>query len=223
MNARVRRAAVPVTLAVAGILVTPMCASADTADTVVAGSTVTSDSHSDPLSVAVQAGGGQDVSYAIEVRNTTDHPVPDAVITQQLPPGVDYVAATPAPHRTGRHLTWTLAIPAHGTARITTTGAAGHHLGARPLAHVTQAGTTLHHGHHRQPTTTVCAGEDTGPRACATGRGALRSEALTRWERGGMALAMAGAGAVAALCFAGLGLRRRRRVAGALERAGVEG
>ena len=218
MNARVRRAAVPVTLAVAGILVTPMCASAGT---MAAGSTVTSDSHSDPLSVAVQASGGQDVSYAIEVRNTTDHPVPDAVITQQLPAGLDYVAATPAPHRTGRHLTWTLAIPAHGTARITTTGAAGHHLGARPLAHVTQAGTTLHHGHHRQPTTTVCAGENTGPRACATGRGALRSEALTRWERG--AMAMAGAGAVAALCFAGLGLRRRRRVAGAPERAGVEG
>ncbi|MBS2535111.1 DUF11 domain-containing protein [Catenulispora sp. NF23] len=213
MNARVWRTAVPMTLAVAGILVTPTCASAD--------STVVSDGHSDPLSVAVQASGGQDVSYAIEVRNTTDQPVTDAVITQQLPAGLDYVAATPAPRRSGHHLTWTLAIPAHGTARITTTGAVGHHLGARPLAHVTQAGTTLHHGHHPQPTTTVCAGENTGPRACATGRGALRPETLTRFERG--AMAMACAGAMAALCFAGLGLRRRRRAAGALERAGVEG
>jgi uncharacterized repeat protein (TIGR01451 family) len=171
-----------------------------------------------PLSVAVQASGGQDVSYAIVVRNTADHAVPDAVITQQLPPSMDYVAATPVPQRTGHHLSWTLTIPAHGTARITTTGAAGHHLGARPLDHVTQAG-TLHHGHHRQLMTTVCVREDTGPQACATGRGALRPESLSRWEHG--ALAIGSFAAVLAACFGGVRIWRRRRVVGALERAGV--
>jgi len=105
-------------LAAAVILLTPVSAPGD-------------GGHAAPLSVALSVravagqAGGQDVSYAIVVRNTTDRAVPDAVITQQLPASLDYTGATPTPHRTGRHLTWTLAIPAHGTARITTTGAAG--------------------------------------------------------------------------------------------------
>lgn len=182
--------------------------------------------HAAPLSVALSVravagqAGGQDVSYAIVVRNTTDRAVPDAVITQQLPASLDYTGATPTPHRTGRHLTWTLAIPAHGTARITTTGAAGHHLEARPLDHVTQAG-TVHRGHDRQLTTTVCAREDTGPQACATGRSTLHGESLSRWERAAAALAcLTGA---AAACLGGARVWRRRRASAALGRAGVEG
>ncbi|MEY9931180.1 putative repeat protein (TIGR01451 family) [Catenulispora sp. GP43] len=197
-------------LAAAAILLAPLSAPAG--------------GHPAPLSVAVQASGAQDVSYAIEVRNTTDQTVTDAVITQQLPPGLDYVAATPAPHRTGRHLSRTLTIPAHGTARIATTGAAGHHLAARPLDHVTQAGPE-HHG-HRQPLTTVCAREDTGPQSCATGRGALRPQTVSDRERGTLVTAGAATATIAAL-LAGTRLRRRRRrrrrTAGALERAGVEG
>lgn len=187
----------------------------------------TAGAHASPLSVAVRASGGQDVSYAIVVRNTTDHAVPDAVITQQLPPGMDYIAATPPPHRTGRHLSWSVAIPAHGTARITTTGAAGHRGGARPLDHVTPAG-ALHHGHHRHATTTVCVREDTGPQSCATGRGALRPESLSRWEGGALALGFAGAAATVLLTATrawrrrpGRG-RRRQSAADVLERAGIE-
>jgi uncharacterized repeat protein (TIGR01451 family) len=197
-------------LAAAAILLTPVSAPGD--------------GHVAPLSVAVavavQAGGGQDVSYAIVVRNTTDRAVPDAVITQQLPAGLDYIAAIPTPHRAGQHLTWTLAIPAHGTARITTTGAAGHHLEARPLDHVMPAG-TVHRGHHRQLMTTVCVREDTGPQACATGHSTLRADSLSRWERG--AAALAGLGGAAAASFGGARVWRRRRATAALGRAGVEG
>ena len=162
------------------------------------------------------------------VRNATDHAVPNAVITQQLPSSMDYVAATPPPHRTGRNLSWTLAIPAHGIARITTTGAAGRHLGARPLDHVTQAG-ALHHGHHRHLMTTVCVREGTGRQACVTGRGALRQESLPRWESGALALGFAGAAALVLLAVTRVWGRRqqargrrRRSAADALERAGVE-
>ena len=38
-----------------------------------------------PLSVAIQATGGQDVSYAIVIHNTTATPSPTPQITQQLP------------------------------------------------------------------------------------------------------------------------------------------
>ncbi|WP_194920760.1 DUF11 domain-containing protein [Catenulispora rubra] len=202
-------------LAAAAILLTPVSAPGD-------------GGHPAPLSVALsvqasgaQADGGQDVSYAIVVRNTSDRAVPDAVITQQLPASLDYTGATPTPHRTGRHLTWTLAIPAHGTAHITTTGATGHHLEARPLDHATQAG-TVHRGHHQQLTTTVCArdagGGDTGPQACATGHSTLHAESLSRWE--GTAAALAGLTGASAACFGAARLRRRRRASG---RAGVEG
>lgn len=179
--------------------------------------------HPAPLSVAIQATGAQDVSYAIKISNTTAYTVTDAVITQQLPSGLDYVTATPAPHRTDRHLTWTLTIPAHGTARITTTGAPGHHLAARPLDHITQAGTP-HHGHHPHPTTTVCAREDTGPQSCATGRGALHPQPVSHSERATLTLAAAAAATIAALLAAPRFRRgRRRRAANALERVGVEG
>lgn len=183
------------------------------------------DSHTGPLSVAVHATGTQNVSYAIDVHNTTNHTVPDAIITQQLPPNLDYVTATPPPHRTGRRLSWTLAIPAHGTARITTTGTAGRHRGARPLDHVTQSG-VLHRGSHRHPATTVCVREDTGPQSCATGRGALRPESLSRWESGALALGFAGAAVTALLTAMRVRGRRRRgrrrSPADALERVGVE-
>jgi uncharacterized repeat protein (TIGR01451 family) len=163
--------------------------------------------HTGPLSVAVRTSGTRDVSYTIEVHNTTDRTVPDAIITQRLPASLHYVAASPTPHRTGRDLTWTLTIPPRGTAYITTTGAAD----------------AVHHGHHRTLWTTVCAREDDGPPDCATGRGTLRPPARSPWERGGLALGAAG-GAVAAVL---VGLRvRRRRVAnanGAVERAGVGG
>jgi len=204
-------------LAAAAILLAPMSAStlSGAADVHVSPLSAAADGLASPLSVAVQASGGQDVSYAIVVRNTTDHVVPDAVITQQLPPSMDYVTAIPPAHRTGRHLTWTLAIPAHSTARITTTSAAAHHVGARPLAHVTQAG-TLHHGHRGATTTTVCASEDTGPQSCATGRGALRPEALSRGESDA-ALVAGGVGGAAVVWLAGLAVWRRRR------RARVEG
>jgi hypothetical protein len=142
---------------------------------------VTAGQNTESLSVAVEAGGGPDVSYAIQVHNTTGRAVPDAVITQRLPPNLDYVDAVPPPERTGQNLTWTLAIPAHGTARITTTGTADRHLGGRPLAHVTQAGAL--HDPHPQLTTTVCVREDTGPQACATGRSALRESTLPGWGR----------------------------------------
>jgi len=187
-----------------------------------------------PLSVVVHASGARDVSYAIDVHNSTDRTVPDAVVTQQLPPGLEYRAATPIPHRIGRrHLTWTLAIPAHGTARIVTTtvGAApahGHRLGARPLAHVTQAG-AADHGHHGPhlrpppPTTTVCAREDAGPQACATGRGAQPTRALSHWERTALVIGAVGGAVALAASFGGVRGWRRRRAAGALERAGVEG
>lgn len=190
-----------------------------------------------PLSVVVHATGARDVSYAIDVHNSTDHPVPDAVITQQLPPSLDYLAAAPPPRRTGRHLTWTLAIPAHGTTRIVTSTVAvapadGNRLGARPLAHADQADQaagTVVHGHHgwhlRQPrpTTTVCAREDTGPQACATSRGAQPTRTLSHWGR--TALVTGGVGGAIALAASLGGVRawRRRRAAGALERAGVEG
>jgi uncharacterized repeat protein (TIGR01451 family) len=179
-----------------------------------------------PLSVAVQASGSQDVSYAIVVRNSADYAVPDAVITQQLPSSMDYVAANPPPHRTGRRrLSWSLAIPAHGTVRITTTGTTGRHRGARPLDHVTQSG-VLHRGSHRHPATTVCVREDTGPQSCATGRGALRPESLSRWESGALALGFAGAAVTALLTAMRVRGRRRRgrrrSPADALERVGVE-
>ena len=176
-----------------------------------------------PLSVAVQTSGGRDVSYAIVVRNTTDRAVSDAVVTQQLPASLDFTGATPTPQRTGRHLTWTLAIPAHGTAHITTTGAPAGRLGARPLDHVTQAG-ALRRGHHGQLTTTVCVREDAGPEACAIGRSTLRAHALSRGER--IAAGMACAAGVTAACLGAVRVwrRRRRRGAGrALGRAGVEG
>ncbi|MEY9862763.1 putative repeat protein (TIGR01451 family) [Catenulispora sp. GAS73] len=205
-------------LAAAAILLTPVSPPGD-------------GGHAAPLSVAlsVQAGGGradggQDVSYAIVVRNTTDRAVPDAVITQQLPANLDYTGGTPTPHRTGSHLTWTLAIPAHGTARITTTGAAERHLEARPLDHVTQAD-TVHRGHHRQLTTTVCArdagGGDTGPQACATGHSTLHAQSLSRWER--TAAALACLTGTAAACLGAARVWRRRRASTAPGRAGVEG
>jgi uncharacterized repeat protein (TIGR01451 family) len=181
-----------------------------------------------PLSVVVHATGARDVSYAIDVHNSADRPVADAVVTQLLPPGLDYLAATPPARRTGRRLTWTLAIPAHGTLRIVTTTVGGHRLGARPLAHVTQAG-AAEHGHHgrhlgrAQPATTVCAGEDAGPQACATGPGARPARTLTHWEHIALLIAGVGGAAAVAALFAGRWARRRRRRAGVLERAGVEG
>jgi len=214
-------------LAAAAILLAPMSAStlSGAADVHVSPLSAAADGPASPLSVAVQASGGQDVSYAIVVRNTTGHVVPDAVITQQLPSSMDYVAADPPPHRTGRRLSWTLAIPAHGTARITTTGATGRHRGARLLDHVTQSG-ALHRGRHRRQTTTVCVREDTGPQSCATGRGAPRPESLSHWESSALALGFAGAAASALLIAMRVRGRRRRgrrrSAADALERAGVE-
>src|SRR5205823_4890063 len=119
----------------------------------------------DGVSVAVHATGtaraGQRVSYAIEVRNPTDHAMPDTVVTQQLPPNLAFLAASPAAHRDGdgRHLTWTLAVPAHGVTRITMTGAAGrpHHE------------SLVHSGRHAYLTTTVCVQEDQGVPACTKG------------------------------------------------------
>ncbi|ACU70868.1 conserved hypothetical protein [Catenulispora acidiphila DSM 44928] len=172
------------------------------------------------LSVAVQATGGQDVSYAIVVHNTTDHAVPDALITQQLPPSLHYITATPPPHHTGHHLTWTLTIPAHGTTRITTTSAADHHLAARPLDHTPQPGTP-HRGHHQQQLTTVCVREATGPQSCATEPAAPGPHPLPRRQHA--ALTTTAAATTAAALLAATRLRRRRRTPRALERAGVEG
>ncbi|NUP50491.1 MAG: DUF11 domain-containing protein, partial [Catenulispora sp.] len=135
------------------------------------------------VSVAVHTSGnareGQRVSYAIEVRNATDHALPEAVVTQQLPADLAFVAATPTARRDGRHLSWTLDLPAHGVARITMTGAAEH----------PHHQSLVHSGRHSHLTTTVCVRGDDGVLACATGSSALRSGGAPRWRRSAAAVA----------------------------------
>lgn len=142
---------------------------------------------------------GQRVSYAIEVRNATDRALPEAVVTQQLPPNLEFVAASPTARRDGRHLSWTLAVPAHGVARITMTGAAEH----------PHHQSLVHSGRHSHLTTTVCVSEDDGVLACATGRSALLSDGAPRWQRGAAAVAFAATVAAAPLVV--VRLRRGRR------------
>lgn len=139
------------------------------------------------MSVAVHASAtaheGQRVSYAIEIRNPTDHAMRDAVVTQQLPANLAFLAASPTAHRDGRHLSWTLAVPAHGVVRITMTGSAG-----RP--HHQSLG---HSGRRAYLTTTVCVRGDSGSLACTKGRSALRMDRTPSWQRGVAAASLAGA------------------------------
>ncbi|GAA2021789.1 hypothetical protein GCM10009839_18660 [Catenulispora yoronensis] len=166
--------------------------------------------------MAVRATGGavhegQHVSYAIEVRNGTDHALPDAVVTQQLPANLAFVTASPTARREGHRLTWTLALPAHGIARISMTGAAGrpHHWGSRPVGDQAVA----HGGRHGQIATTVCvrADADTGILACATGRSALRANRMPRWQRSAAAFGLLVAVVGGALAGARIWWRRRAR------------
>ncbi|GAA1973902.1 hypothetical protein GCM10009838_37330 [Catenulispora subtropica] len=168
------------------------------------------------VSVAVHASGtavheGQRVSYAIEVHNGTGHAMLEAVVTQQLPPNLAFVAAFPAARREGRRLTWTLAVPAHGTTRITMTGAARrpHRLGSRLVTDQAAA----HGGRRPQLATMVCVREDpaAGPLACATGRSTLRPDRMPHRLKG-VAAGGTAAGAVGAWSL-GVRVRRRRRSA----------
>jgi hypothetical protein len=97
-------------LAAAAILLAPVSAPAD--------------GHKGPLSVVVHASGAQDVSYTIEVHNTTDHAVPDAVITQQVPPA-QACATSHGALRTQRLSSWERGALAFGGAGAAVLALAG--------------------------------------------------------------------------------------------------